>query len=126
MKTNMQFCKRAMVSLLWMVIAGISIVALSAYSIDREIMPEQLGKHAIELLRCGSIFVISWITAKKASKNRMQLVLSVTVLYLLICILVGRIVFHETILKLDIWVGASVLSAVLACLAANLKKERRR
>jgi len=124
-KSNKQW-KVGSIAILSMILLTIGLAMMMGMLVEQEIIMEQVGIVGLKVLLLLGIYGISWYTAKQIHKMRMQMILLIVCGYLAAFVLIEMIAFPQMGWKFDYQIVLPVISAVLACLTANMKKERKR
>ncbi len=109
-----------------MLLAGLTSSAITAFLIEKGMITDAVGTAACGLLIGLAAYVVSWYSAKRSGKNKMQISIAVVGVYICVCGLVGRMAFPERDLKPTIWSAFLIVATILGVITSCVKKGRKR
>lgn len=109
-----------------MLLAGLMSCALTSLMIEKGVITEAMGALICWLLTGIGAYGVSWYTAKRSKKNKMQMAAAVIGIYLLGCTVMGSVLFPNRDMKLSIWIAVLAGAAALGTVTSCVKKERKR
>lgn len=109
-----------------MLLVGLASSAITAFLIEKGTVTDVVGVTVCWWVMALGTYAVSWYTAKRCEKNKMQISAAVIGVYICVCGLVGNAVFPERDLKLTIWPVLLIVATALGVITSCAKKERKR
>ncbi len=109
-----------------MLAVGLVSCSSTAVLLQSEIVPYDMGEVFCWIITAVGAYAVSWYTAKRSEKNKMQMAVAVIGVYLCIALAVGRLLFSASELRFSVWVVILMAAAVLGGITSCVKKERKR
>ena len=112
--------------IIMLLLVAILSCAFTALLVEKETISEKNAVDLCWIITILGTYFVSWYTAKKTDKNKMQTAATIIGVFELICLVVGRMIFSDMEIKISIWMPMVIAAMVIGGITSCVKKERKR
>ena len=112
--------------IIMLLLVAILSCAFTALLVGKETISEKTAVNLCWIITIMGTYFVSWYTAKKSDKNKMQTAATIIGVFELICVVAGRMIFSDMEMKITIWMPMMIAAMVVGGMTARVKKERKR